>query len=174
MDNTQLESQLDTRLDRQVAYREKCQRLAAGSCPAFPTLALQSPAQIFPGSDTSLALRSFLHVKRNKRRISPTVCSSEKEWILRSGDADSWTFVWKRDMHLFVKVLGKTCIISQLFGSMTLNVLQLVSRSYGEQIYLFFVPIRPSLISCKILNDKNMVTQTTKKNTFSIIKNYEH
>lgn len=71
--HTQLESQLDTQLDRQAAYRGKCQRLAAGSCPAFPTLALQNPAQIFPGSDTSLALGSFLHVERNKRRITPTV-----------------------------------------------------------------------------------------------------
>lgn len=71
MDN--IHSQMGYRDPQTASYREKCQRPAAGSCPAFPTLASQNPTQIFPGSDTSLALRSLLKAERNKKRITPTV-----------------------------------------------------------------------------------------------------
>lgn len=114
---------------RLIPYTERCQRLVAGGCPHFPSL-----AQIFPGSDTSYALSSLLHVARNKRRVGPTVF----KWKRMDFKVWWWGLLnfSESKMHLFVKSLWKTCFTSQLFGSMMLNVLQLVSRSDGEHIYL--------------------------------------
>ena len=85
-----------------------CQCLAAGSRPAFPTLAVQNPAQIFPGSDTGLALGSLLHVERNERRITPTVAwVRENEFQGLVTQTVELLEDKKKKKHLFVKVLGK-------------------------------------------------------------------
>lgn len=117
---TQTHTQVKTQVNRQWAplecqshtqssaklHTEKCQCPVAGSRPAFPSPALQNPAQIFPGSDTSLALGSFLHVERNSK--STTRTALKWEWISRSGNADCWAFLEEQkciDLYKSVEVM---------------------------------------------------------------------
>lgn len=108
-----LECQSHTQFSAKL-HTEKCQCPVAGSRPAFPSPALQNPAQIFPGSDTSLALGSFLHMERNSK--STTRTTLKWEWISRSGNADCWAFFGGTKMHWFVQVSGSHVSFRSCFG----------------------------------------------------------
>lgn len=104
-----LECQSHTQFSAKL-HTEKCQCPVAGSRPAFPSPALQNPAQIFPGSDTSLALGSFLHVERN----CTTRTALKWEWISRSGNADCWAFLEEQkciDLYKSVEVMFHFAVV---------------------------------------------------------------
>lgn len=139
---------------------EKCQRPAAGSCPTFLTPALQNPTQIFPGSDTVLALGSLLHAERNKRRITPTVLKWErmnfKVWwrrLLNFREREKkCIYLWKSLENMFyITVVWQWTFYSWFWDRC------------GTNLILRFTPVRQWLVYCETFHNKRTVLNLNMK-----------